>query len=53
LGVACGRGNGVIYRDGKAIRRVSEAEIVPELLKEIQRYVADQTATPASVPGDD
>lgn len=44
LGVACGRGNGVIYRDGKAIRRVREEEIVPELVKEIELYVADQKA---------
>jgi len=53
LGVACGRGNGVIYRDGKAIRRVSEEEIVPELLKEIERYVADYAAALAPVAGDD
>ena len=44
LGVACGRGNGVIYRDGKAIRRVPEDQIVPELVKEIELYIADQKA---------
>ncbi len=44
IGVACGRGNGVIYRDGKAIRRVPEDQIVPELVKEIERYIADQKA---------
>ncbi|MGD0008188.1 MAG: flavodoxin-dependent (E)-4-hydroxy-3-methylbut-2-enyl-diphosphate synthase [Terriglobia bacterium] len=44
LGVAAGRGNGMIYREGKAIRRVSEAEIVPALLEEIERFVADKTA---------
>ena len=44
LGVACGRGNGVIYRDGKAIRRVPEDQIVPELVKEIEAYLADQKA---------
>jgi (E)-4-hydroxy-3-methylbut-2-enyl-diphosphate synthase len=44
LGVAAGRGNGMIYREGKAIRRVSEAEIVPALLEEIERFVADRTA---------
>ena len=41
LGVACGRGNGVIYREGEVVRRVSEADIVPELVKEIERYVAE------------
>lgn len=44
LGVAAGRGNGMIYRQGKAIRRVSENEIVPALLEEIDRFVADKTA---------
>jgi (E)-4-hydroxy-3-methylbut-2-enyl-diphosphate synthase len=44
LGVAAGRGNGMIYREGKAIRRVSEAEIVPALLEEIGRFVVDKAA---------
>jgi (E)-4-hydroxy-3-methylbut-2-enyl-diphosphate synthase len=48
LGVAAGRGNGMIYREGKAIRRVAEAEIVPALLEEIERFVADKTAGGAS-----
>ena len=39
LGVACGRGNGVIYRDGVAVRRVAEDQIVPELVKELESYV--------------
>lgn len=44
LGVAAGRGNGMIYREGKAIRRVTEEQIVPALLEEIERFVADKTA---------
>jgi len=44
LGVACGRGNGVIYREGKAVRRVPEASIVSELVSEIESYVADKEA---------
>ena len=48
LGVAAGRGNGVIYRDGKSIRRVSEAEIVPALLEEIESYVATMSDASAS-----
>jgi (E)-4-hydroxy-3-methylbut-2-enyl-diphosphate synthase len=42
LGVAAGRGNGMIYRQGKAIRRVKEEEIVPALLEEVERFVADK-----------
>jgi (E)-4-hydroxy-3-methylbut-2-enyl-diphosphate synthase len=44
LGVAAGRGNGMIYRQGKAIRRVKEEEIIPALLEEIERFVADKAA---------
>ncbi len=50
LGVAAGRGNGMIYREGKAIRRVSEEEIVPALLEEIERFVADKNRAEASKP---
>ena len=50
LGVAAGRGNGMIYREGKAIRRVREEEIVPALLEEIDRFVADKTAGVNTAP---
>lgn len=50
VGVACGRGNGVIYRDGKAIRRVPEDRIVPELVKEIESYIADRKAGRPTAP---
>jgi len=50
LGVAAGRGNGMIYREGKAIRRVSEEEIVPALLEEIERFVADKSAGVDTAP---
>jgi (E)-4-hydroxy-3-methylbut-2-enyl-diphosphate synthase len=48
LGVAAGRGNGMIYREGKAIRRVSEREIVPALLEEIERFVAEKSTGAAA-----
>ena len=50
LGVAAGRGNGMIYREGKAIRRVKEEEIVPALLEEIERFVADKMAGVNTAP---
>jgi (E)-4-hydroxy-3-methylbut-2-enyl-diphosphate synthase len=54
VGVAAGRGNGMIYRDGEAIRRVPEERIVPELVKEIEDYVAQlrTSAVPAGKPTD-
>jgi (E)-4-hydroxy-3-methylbut-2-enyl-diphosphate synthase len=50
LGVAAGRGNGVIYRQGKAIRRVKEEDIVPALLEEVERFVADKAASLDTAP---
>jgi (E)-4-hydroxy-3-methylbut-2-enyl-diphosphate synthase len=50
LGVAAGRGNGMIYREGKAIRRVAESEIVPALLEEINRFIADREAGTNTAP---
>ena len=44
MGVAAGRGNGMIYREGKAIRRVKEEEIVTALLEEVERFIADKAA---------
>lgn len=40
----------MIYREGKAIRRVTEAEIVPALLEEIERFVAEREADQAAAP---
>ncbi len=52
VGVAAGRGNGVIYRDGESVRRVSEEEIVPALLAEIEDYVKGmkQSGQPDAAP---
>jgi hypothetical protein len=45
----------MIYREGKAIRRVKEEEIVCALLEEVERFIADKaaginTAPPEIVP---
>ena len=52
LGVAAGRGNGMIYREGKAIRRVKEDEIVPALLEEIDRFVKDKESGVNTAPAE-
>jgi (E)-4-hydroxy-3-methylbut-2-enyl-diphosphate synthase len=36
IGLACGRGVGVIFKKGKLLRRVKEERIVPEFVKEIR-----------------
>ena len=35
IGVACGSGSGVIFKDGKTLRKVDEASIVDALMEEI------------------
>ena len=37
IGVACGPGNGVIFKHGETLRKVGEDEIVDALLEEIGR----------------
>lgn len=37
VGVACGRGVGMVFRHGEVIRRVPEAQIVDALMEEIDR----------------
>lgn len=37
VGVACGRGVGMLFRHGEVIRKVPEAEIVDALMEEIER----------------
>lgn len=39
IGVACSAEGGSIFKDGKILKKVSEAEIVPTLLEEISKIV--------------
>jgi (E)-4-hydroxy-3-methylbut-2-enyl-diphosphate synthase len=36
IGLACGRGVGVIFKKGILLRRVKEERIVPEFVKEVR-----------------
>jgi (E)-4-hydroxy-3-methylbut-2-enyl-diphosphate synthase len=42
IGLACGRGKGVIFKKGKLLRRIPEKNIVTEFVKEV-RLLADKT----------
>ncbi len=42
VGVAAGRGKGVIFRKGKILRRVMEDEIVPALKEEIESILQEE-----------
>ena len=40
LGIACGRGAGVLFKKGKLVRRVEEGRIVAELVAEARKMAA-------------
>ncbi len=42
VGVACGRGFGLIFRSGKVIARVSDKDIVPALLREVRAFLESE-----------
>jgi (E)-4-hydroxy-3-methylbut-2-enyl-diphosphate synthase len=42
VGLAAGRGAGMIFRKGRKIRRVAEAEMLEELKKEILQVIEDR-----------
>ncbi len=45
LGVACGKGEGLLFRSGEILRKVPEEEIVPALREMIQSFMQDETKT--------
>jgi (E)-4-hydroxy-3-methylbut-2-enyl-diphosphate synthase len=38
VGIACGKGQGILFRRGEKIRVVPEAELFTELLKEVENF---------------
>jgi (E)-4-hydroxy-3-methylbut-2-enyl-diphosphate synthase len=49
IGVAGGRGIGLIFRNGEVIRKVPEKEIVQAMREEVDRFLADRRAASAAV----
>lgn len=43
IGVACGRGVGVVFKKGKLYRRLKEHEIVPEFIDEVLSFAKRKT----------
>ncbi len=42
FGVACGRGSGVVFRNGRIVRKVPESRIAEALIEEIERNASDE-----------
>lgn len=37
IGIACGRGVGILFKKGRLVRRVEERRIVPEIIREVKK----------------
>jgi (E)-4-hydroxy-3-methylbut-2-enyl-diphosphate synthase len=42
LGLACGRGGGILFKKGKLCRRIKEERIIPELIKEVKKMALEE-----------
>lgn len=42
IGIACGKGNGLIFRKGRIIKKVSEKELVKALFSEIESLIEEK-----------
>src|SRR2546425_7217573 len=52
IGVAGGRGIGLIFKGGEVIRKGPEAEIVSAMREEVDKFVAERKAAKATAGGD-
>ena len=52
IGVAGGKGIGLIFKNGEVIRKVPEAEIVAALMEEVEKLVTEREAERAASPDD-
>ncbi len=47
IGLACGQGKGVLFKEGKVYRHLEEKEIIPEFVKEVKKYEKSQKKSKA------
>jgi (E)-4-hydroxy-3-methylbut-2-enyl-diphosphate synthase len=52
LGVAGGKGIGLIFKKGEVIRKVPEAQIVDALMEEVERLLQEKESEPQAAPVD-
>jgi len=53
IGVAGGRGIGLIFKNGEVIRKVPEKDIVQAMREEVDRFIAERKAARVAAPADD
>jgi (E)-4-hydroxy-3-methylbut-2-enyl-diphosphate synthase len=42
IGIAAGKGVGILYRKGEVVRRITEAEIVPAVIEEVMKFQPEE-----------
>jgi (E)-4-hydroxy-3-methylbut-2-enyl-diphosphate synthase len=52
LGIAAGRGKGVIYKRGNLVRTVDECDMVQALMEEIDKFDAEESDTATASPAE-
>ncbi len=50
IGVAGGKGKGILFKKGEVVRQFPESQLVDVLLEEIDRYAAENRPAPSSSP---
>jgi (E)-4-hydroxy-3-methylbut-2-enyl-diphosphate synthase len=53
IGVAGGRGIGLIFKNGEVIRKVPEQDIVRAMREEVDRFIAERHAAKAAAPAEE
>ena len=53
IGIAGGKGIGIIFKKGEVIRKVPETQIVTALMEEVEKLVAEKEAEKGTPPIDD
>ncbi|HTL51139.1 MAG TPA: flavodoxin-dependent (E)-4-hydroxy-3-methylbut-2-enyl-diphosphate synthase [Planctomycetota bacterium] len=48
VGIAAGRGQGILFRGGEPIRKVQESEFVSALMEEVEKFIAERDAREAA-----
>jgi (E)-4-hydroxy-3-methylbut-2-enyl-diphosphate synthase len=38
IGIACGKGKAVLFKNGKQIRTIEEKDFIPVLMSEVERF---------------
>jgi len=46
VGIAGGRGHGILFKDGRLVRKVPEAELIERLVREAEDLAAARRAAP-------